>query len=108
MDEKIRRVCQSFEGVTFDVDINTLNQDHQKAEEDRVSSRSIITQSKMTFRDYLEQANKKGKADVSVFKVFNLFVLRQKSISMHMNMLKQNGTFFSGLVWAPKAYDFYN
>ncbi len=35
MDEKIRRVCQSFEGVTFDVDINTLNQDHQKAEEDR-------------------------------------------------------------------------
>ena len=54
MDEKIRRVCQSFEGYTFDVDINTLNQDHQKTEQDRSSSKAIITQSKMTFRDYLE------------------------------------------------------
>ena len=27
---------------------------------------------------------------------------------MHMNMLKQNGMFFNGLAWAPKAYDFHN
>lgn len=62
----------------------------------------------MTFRDYLETANKKGKADVSVFKVYTLFVLRQRSISIHMNMLKQNGMFFNGLAWAPKSYDFSN
>ena len=54
MEDKIRRICQSFSGVTFDVNINTLNQDLVKAENDRVSTRAIITQSKMTFRDYLE------------------------------------------------------
>jgi hypothetical protein len=53
-----------------------LSQDIRTAENDKQSARAIITQSKMTFRDYLEQANKKGKADVSVFKVYNLFVLR--------------------------------
>jgi hypothetical protein len=76
MEEKIRRVCQSFSNVTFDINVNSLSQDIRTAENDKQSARAIITQSKMTFRDYLEQANKKGKADVSVFKVYNLFVLR--------------------------------
>lgn len=68
----------------------------------------MITSSKVAFREYLELANQKGKADVSVFKVYNLFILRQRSICVHLNMLKQKGSFFSGLVWAPKAYDFFS
>ena len=43
MEDKIRRICQSFSGVTFDIDINSLNQDLLKAENDRVSARAIIT-----------------------------------------------------------------
>ena len=54
----------------------------------RMSARDVISHSKMTFRDYLIQANKKGDADVSVFKVYKLFIMRQKSISIHLNMLK--------------------
>jgi hypothetical protein len=88
MEEKIKRICQSFPGPFFDVNINRLKLDLVSSEEEKKSARDIISHSKMTFRDYLIQANKKGEADVSVFKVYKLFVMRQKSISYHLNMFK--------------------
>lgn len=60
----------------------------------------------MTFRDFLITVNQKGAADVSVFKVYELFVMREKAIYFHLNMLKQSGVVFQGLVWCPKSYNF--
>jgi hypothetical protein len=88
MEEKVRKICASFPGPVFDVNVNTLKVDLEKYDQMRINARDVISHSKMTFRDYLIQANKKGDADVSVFKVYKLFVLRQKSISIHLNMLK--------------------
>jgi hypothetical protein len=114
MEDKIRRICQSLGEFTYDIDVNTLSQDIEKAENDKQSAKNVITNSKITFREYLQLANKKGQADVSVFKVYNLFVARQRSISIHLNMLKegpssegQKSSLFNGLAWAPKAYDFF-
>jgi V-type H+-transporting ATPase subunit a len=50
--------------------------------------------------------NQKGAAEVSVFKVYGLFVMREKAIYYHLNMMKQSGVVFQGLVWCPKAYNF--
>jgi hypothetical protein len=88
MEEKVRKICASFTGPIFDVNVNTLRVDVAKYDQMRMAARDVISHSKMTFRDYLIQANKKGNADVSVFKVYKLFVMRQKSISIHLNMLK--------------------
>ena len=88
MEDKIRRICHSLGEFTYDIDVNTLSQDIEKAENDKQSAKNVITNSKITFREYLQLANKKGQADVSVFKVYNLFVARQRSISIHLNMLK--------------------
>ena len=60
----------------------------------------------MSFREFLLTVNQKGAADVSVFKVYELFVMREKAIYYHLNMMKQTGVVFQGLVWCPKAYDF--
>lgn len=87
MEEKIRRICASFPGQTFNVNINTLREDIKKANDERLASRDVISKTKMMFRDLLINENDKYKADVSVFKVFEIFVRRQKYIFIHMNML---------------------
>jgi hypothetical protein len=45
----------------------------------------------MTFREFLLTVNQKGATDVSVFKVYEVFVQREKAIYIHLNMLKKNG-----------------
>jgi len=76
MEEKVRRICQSFAGYTYDININSLSQDLAAANEGRVASRDVIIKSKMMFRDLLISENDKYQADVSVFKVYELFVRR--------------------------------
>jgi hypothetical protein len=48
----------------------------------------------MSFREFLLTVNQKGAAEVSVFKVYALFVMREKAIYYYLNMMKQSGTVF--------------
>ena len=41
-----------------------------------------------------------------MFKVYELFVSREKAICYHLNMLRKSGSVFQGLVWAPKTFKF--
>ena len=53
------------------------------------------------------QANQhEGNEDVSVFKIYKVFVMKEKIIYSYLNMLVQDNTIFNGLVWVPKFYKF--
>lgn len=106
LEDKIRRIVSSFPGTNFDVKLDSLENDLVVAQGNKINAKNVIRNSKMTFRDFLITVNQKGAAEVSVFKVYELFVMREKAIYVHLNMLKQSGVVFQGLVWCPKAYDF--
>ena len=88
LEDKIRRIVGSFTGSNFDVKMENLEDDLMKAHGDKVNAKALIRNSKMTFREFLMTVNQKGAADVSVFKVYEVFVQREKAIYYHLNMLK--------------------
>lgn len=51
-------------------------------------------------------ADTKENAGVSVFKLYKLFIMKEKSIYTHINYCKLQNTFFTGLVWCPRNFDF--
>lgn len=106
LEDKIRRIVGSFTGSTFDVKIESLDDDLMRSHTDKLNAKQLIRNSKMSFREFLTTVNQKGAAEVSVFKVYELFVSREKAIYYHLNMLKQTGVVSQGLAWAPKAFKF--
>ncbi len=106
MEEKIRRICGSFSQNVFDINMDTISGDIRAAEEDKAHTRDIIRRTKTIFKDYLVTADHHERADVSVFKVYKMFILREKAIYLHLNMLKQGSLILQGLVWCPTSYNF--
>jgi V-type H+-transporting ATPase subunit a len=53
-------------------------------------------------------SNTKENVEVSVFKVFKLFLLKERSILTQLNTLKheKGKMYFEGLVWVPSHYEF--
>ena len=68
--------------------------------------KDIIRSTKRIFKEFLMMANEREEADVSVFKVYKLFILREKTIYTHLNMLRLNNVIFQGLIWCPKSFKF--
>lgn len=71
--------------------------------------RGVIRETKSVFKEYLQTKNESGGAAVSVFKVYKLFILKEKTIYTYLNMLHQNPTneaVLMGLVWSPKYFNF--
>jgi hypothetical protein len=88
IEEKIRRICSSFQGDTFETKYQNLNQEINEAIALRVSTRDIISETKRVFRQYLVSANQyEGNEDVSVFKIYKVLIMREKAIYTHLNML---------------------
>lgn len=52
------------------------------------NTRDILRATKKSYKDYMELVNSKENADVSVFKVYKLFLLKEKTIHTQLNMLK--------------------
>lgn len=88
LEDKIRRIVGSFAGTNFDVKIETMEDDLMRAYTDKLNAKALIRNSKFSFREFLTTVNQKGAADVSVFKVYEVFVQREKAIYYHLNMLK--------------------
>lgn len=88
LEDKIRRIVGSFAGTNFDVKIETMEDDLMRAHTDKLNAKALIRNSKFSFREFLTTVNQKGAADVSVFKVYEVFVQREKAIYYHLNMLK--------------------
>ena len=74
LEDKIRRIVGSFTGTSFDVKIETLEEDLMRSHTDKLNAKQLIRNSKLSFREFLITVNQKGAADVSVFKVYELFV----------------------------------
>ena len=60
------------------------------------------------FREYLITADKKSDANVSVFKMYKLFIQREKFIYQTLNMFRPLGdgdssTITQGLAWCPSS-----
>jgi len=51
-------------------------------------TKDIIRATKHIFREYLEMSNMKENADVSVFKMYKMFIMKEKTIFTYLNMLK--------------------
>lgn len=57
LEDKIRRIVGSFTGSTFDVKIDTLDDDLQKTQVDKLNAKALIKNSKMSFREFLTTVN---------------------------------------------------
>ena len=106
MQEKVRRISNSFCDNSHDIAVETLDKDIQNDESQLEITRDILRHTKKSYKDYLELVNSKENADVSVFKVYKLFLLKEKAIHTQLNMLKQNNSIFTGLVYVPKYANF--
>ena len=57
------------------------------------------------YKDYLATANTRGDADVSVIKIYKLFILKEIAIYQHLSKLQYGETVAHGLVWVSKYFD---
>lgn len=78
LEDKIRRICQSFVGTTFDVQLETLDKNLEEAKGNLLQVKEVIKQTKSIYKQYLVESNTRAQADVSVFNVYKLFILREK------------------------------
>lgn len=52
-------------------------------------TKEIIRNTKTQLRQFLVSINTKADSDISVFKVYKVFMLKEKAIFTYLNMLKQ-------------------
>jgi hypothetical protein len=88
MQEKIRRICSSYNNELVNVDIMNIDQSQRQLQESLNNTKEVLRSTKKTFREYLELANKKEYAEVSVFKLYKLVILKEKAIFTQLNTLK--------------------
>jgi hypothetical protein len=74
LEDKIRRIVGSFVSTHFDIKLETLDDDLMASQGNKLNAKALIRNSKFTFREFLTTVNQKGAADVSVFKVYEVFV----------------------------------
>lgn len=86
--EKLNRIIGSFDGEFINIQPETLMDEKNTVNLKKEETKAIIVQSKSMFRDYLIACDKNGDANVSVFKMYKLFIQREKSIYMTLNQFK--------------------
>lgn len=106
LEDKIRRICQSFVGSTFDVQLDTLEKDLDEARSNMLQVKEVIKHTKQIYKQYLVESNTRAQAEVSVFNVYKLFILREKSIYTHLNMLRSTNMISHALIWVPRSFKF--
>jgi len=102
--DKINKITASFKNESYNLRIETLDQDMARLQIQRNETKDILRNTKRMFRDYLEVANSKEGSDVSVFKVYKVFILKEKTIYSYLNMLNQSNMILQGLAWCPKYF----
>ena len=76
--EKLKRVVGSFESEFYTINTDSLTEEKNNVNLQKEETKAVIVQSKQMFREYLVMADKKGDAQVSVFKMYKLFIQREK------------------------------
>lgn len=68
----------SFEGEFFDIQLENITEEKNQINLHKEETKGMLVQSKSIFRDYLATCDKKENTDVSVFKMYKLFIMREK------------------------------
>lgn len=110
--EKLKRIIGSFEQEFYDINIESLLEEKNTVNLQKEETKAVIVQSKNMFRDYLVMTDKKQDAHVSVFKMYKLFIQRDKYVCQTLNMFRPlgndpNGEIYQGLAWVPSTANFY-
>jgi len=87
LEDKIRRICNSFPGEIYEVKLDGIDEEIQNAQRTKEQTREIIRETKNVFKQFLISANIRGDTDVSVFKVYKVFISKEKTIYTYLNML---------------------
>ena len=106
IQEKLKRVMSNYDNECFYISPENLQEEKNMTIHQKEETRSIIVQSKMMFRDFLKTADKKGNAEVSVFKMYKLFIQRESQIYSTLNMFKTDSSsnITTGLAWCPTSF----
>ena len=106
MEGKITKICNSFNGTTFSVKLEGIDQKINECQQEKEHARDIIKSTKRAYKDYLTAANTRGDGEVSVIKIYKLFILKERAIYTHLNMLENGEAVGYGLIWVPRYYKF--
>ena len=87
IEAKIRKICKSFGGIVFDVEIENIDIDKKNELRIKEHTKSVIKQTNDSFKDFLIQSNSRVNPDVSIFCAYRLFMNKEKMVYSHMNML---------------------
>ena len=88
VEDKLRRICNSFTGTIFEVKLDGIDEEIARQQREKESTRAVIRETKNIFKEYLQTKNESGGPAVSVFKVYKLFIMKEKTIYSYLNMLK--------------------
>ena len=86
--------------------MDNLETDIAESLQVKEQTKEVIRSTKKVFKEYLHMVNERENADVSVFKLYKLFILKEKTIFTYLNMFKQEGVILQGVVWAPAYFKF--
>ena len=106
IEAKVRKICKSFGGIVFDVEIENIDIDKKNEMRIKEHTKSVIKQTNASFKDFLIQSNSRVNADVSIFCAYRLFMNKEKMVYQHMNMLQAGEMVSHGLVWVPRYSNF--
>jgi len=82
---------QSFPAHQYEVTLDNLETDIAESLQVKEQTKEVIRSTKKVFKEYLHMVNERENADVSVFKLYKLFILKEKTIFTYLNMFKQEG-----------------
>lgn len=112
IQDKITRVCQSFQGKIF-----TLPEDGQNGAEPFkrmikelktkvISMQNLISLTAKQMKEYLQGVQvMEDNPDVSACMFYLQFLRREKAIFRCLNMLTRQGAIIHGYVWSPLSRD---
>ena len=106
--DRVKRIAASFKTAEpIEIQISKLAQALTDECGARESQKKLLSQEKKQLLEVLKQTDTRAEApDVSALEVYRLFIERELSIHIHMNMLKRSETLAQGLVWVPTEAGF--
>jgi V-type H+-transporting ATPase subunit a len=85
----------------FEINRNEIEKELIGLTRQKDEAKQYIQQTKMHLKDYLKQINLNEDSDYSLIKVFKWFVLKERSIFVELNKLKDGDKLLMGLFWCP-------
>lgn len=73
----------------------------EAARRQKEDTKYLIKTTKSQLKEYLRQINTIQGSDYSLIKVYKWFIIKEKSLYITLNMLKQGEKLLMGLMWCP-------